>query len=389
MPNRLYLDYAATTPVDPRVLAAMLPHFSESFGNSSSIHYFGRQAENALEQARDDVAAVLNCRPDEVLFTSGGSEADNMALRGTALARREATGARHLITTPVEHSAVLSTLRHLRDHFGFDLTVLPVDATGQVTAAQVEAAIRPDTALVSVIYGANEIGTIQPIAEIGAVCRARGVALHTDAVQASSQLDVDVQRLNVDLLSLGAHKFYGPKGVGVLFMRAGTRLLPTQTGGSHERGLRAGTHNTPYIVGLAEALKITVAEREQHNARFRALRDRLIARVLAEVPDSALTGHPAERLPNHASFVFRGVDGNALLMHLDLAGIAVSSGSACKTGDPEPSEVLLALGLAPEWALGSLRVTVGRPTTEADLDRLAEVLPNAVATLRQPAVVSG
>jgi cysteine desulfurase len=311
-----------------------------------------------------------------------------MALRGAALARREATGANHLITTPVEHSAVLSTLRHLRDHFGFELTVLPVDAYGQITAAQVEAALRPDTAIVSVIYAANEIGTVQPIAEIGAVCRARGVAFHTDAVQASSQLDVDVQRLNVDLLSLGAHKFYGPKGVGVLYMRSGTHLLPTQTGGSHERGLRAGTHNTPYIVGLAEALKITVAEREQHNARFRALRDRLIARVLAEVPDSALTGHPTQRLPNHASFVFRGVDGNALLIHLDMAGIAASSGSACKTGDPEPSEVLLALGLAPEWALGSLRITVGRPTTDADVDRLADVLPRAVATVRELAVVS-
>jgi cysteine desulfurase len=382
MPSRLYLDYAATTPVDPRVLEAMLPYFSEDFGNSSSIHFFGRRAERALEQAREDVAAVLNCRPEEVLFTSGGSEADNLALRGTALARREATGSNHLITTPIEHSAVLSTLRQLRDHFGFALTVLPVDAYGRVTAAQVEQALRPDTALVSVMYAANEIGTVQPIAEIGALCRARGVALHTDAVQAASQLDVDVQRLNVDLLSLGAHKFYGPKGVGVLYLHRGTAVLPTQTGGSHERGLRAGTHNTPYIVGLAKALNITVAEREQHNARFCALRDRLIARVLVEVPESALTGHPTERLPNHASFVFRGVDGNELLMHLDLAGIAASSGSACKTGDPEPSEVLLALGLAPEWALGSLRVTLGRPTNEADVDRLAALLPEVVQRLR-------
>ncbi len=382
MPEHIYLDYAATTPVDERVLAAMLPHFSGNFGNSSSIHHYGRQAEKTLEQARRDVAAVLNCQPSEVLFTSGGSEADNLALRGAALAQREARGARHLITTPIEHSAVLSTLRQLRDHFDFELTVLPVDAAGLVSVADVERALRPDTAVVSVMYASNEIGTVQPIGAIGALCRARGVLFHTDAVQAASQLEVDVQRLNVDLLALGAHKFYGPKGVGVLYLREGVAVLPTQTGGSHERGLRAGTHNTPYIVGLAEALKLTAAEREQHNARFCALRDRLIKGVLAAVPESALTGHATQRLPNHASFVFRGVDGNELLMHLDLAGIAASSGSACKTGDPEPSEVLLALGLAPEWALGSLRVTLGRPTTEVEVDKLVAVLPAVVAKLR-------
>ena len=382
MPERIYLDYAATTPVDARVLDVMLPHFSGNFGNSSSIHHFGRQAEKALEESRQAVAQVLNCRPDEVIFTSGGSEADNLALRGAALAQREARNARHLITTPIEHSAVLSTLRQLRDHFGFELTVLPVDEYGRVSAAEVERAMRPDTALVSVMYASNEIGTIQPIAEIGALCRENSVIFHTDAVQAASQLEVDVQQLNVDLLALGAHKFYGPKGVGVLFIREGVNILPAQTGGSHERGLRAGTHNTPYIVGLAEALKITTAERVQHNARLQALRDRLITGVLAAVPESALTGHPGERLPNHASFVFRGVDGNELLMHLDLAGIAASSGSACKTGDPEPSEVLLALGLAPDWALGSLRVTLGRPTTEAEVERLLVVLPAVIEKLR-------
>ena len=383
MPEHLYLDYAATTPVDPRVLDVMLPHFSSSFGNPSSIHHFGRQAEKALEQARRDVAEVLNCQPAEVIFTSCGSEADNLALRGAALARRAATGARHLITTPVEHSAVLSTLRHLRDHFDFDLTVLPVDAYGRVRAADVERALRPDTALVSVMYAANEIGTLQPVAQIGALCREQGVLFHTDAVQAASQLAVDVQQLNVDLLALGAHKFYGPKGVGALYVREGTPLLPTQTGGSHERGLRAGTHNIPYIVGLAEAFKITAAERERHNTHYRTLRDRLIAGVLSAIPESALTGHPTERLPNHGSFVFRGVDGNELLMHLDLAGLAVSSGSACKTGDPEPSEVLLALGLDPAWALGSLRITFGRPSTEADVDQVLAVLPATVERLRE------
>ena len=382
MPGHIYLDYAATTPLDGRVLEKMLPFFSGDFGNPSSIHHFGRQAEKALEQARRDVAQALNCRPSEVIFTGCGSEADNLALRGAALEAREKRGANHLVTTPLEHSAVLATMRQLRDHFGFELTMLPVDAHGLVAPADVEAALRPDTAIVSVMYASNEIGTIEPIAEIAAVCRERGVPLHSDAVQAGSQLSIDVQTLGVDYLALGAHKFYGPKGVGVLYVREGSPLLPVQTGGSHEHGLRAGTQNVPYIVGLAEALKLTAAERERHNARFCALRDRLIEGVLAGIPNSALTGHPGQRLPNHASFVFEGVDGNELLMHLDLAGIAASSGSACKTGDPEPSEVLLALGLSREWALGSLRVTVGRQTGEADVDRLVEVLPGLVRKVR-------
>lgn len=383
MADSIYLDYAATTPVDPRVLAAMLPYFSVDFGNPSSVHQYGRRAEKALEQARHDVAAILNCDPTEIIFTGCGSEADNLALRGAALAAREQKGARHLITTPIEHSAVLATMRQLHDHFGFELTILPVDADGLVSASTVADALRPDTALVSVMCASNEIGTIQPIAEIAQACHSRGVLLHTDAVQAASQLEVDVQALGVDFLALGAHKFYGPKGVGVLFSRRGAPLLPAQTGGSHEHGLRAGTQNVPYIVGLAEALRLTAAEREEHNGRFRVLRDRLIEGVLRQVPDSALTGHRTQRLPNHASFVFPGVDGNALLMHLDLAGIAASSGSACKTGDPEPSEVLLALGLEPALALGSLRLTVGRPTTGADVDRLLAVLPAIVDKLRR------
>jgi cysteine desulfurase len=377
-----YLDFAATTPVDERVVQAMLPFFSETFGNPSSVHRWGQRAERALEQARRDVAEVLNCDPSELIFTSGGSEADNLALRGTALAVREATGANQLVTTPIEHDAVLSTMRQLRDHFGFSLTILPVDAAGRVSPADVAATLATPTAIVSVLYASNEIGTIQPLAEIAALCRESRVRLHTDAVQAASQLDVDVQRLGVDLMALGAHKFYGPKGVGVLYSRAGGSLLPTQTGGGHEHGLRAGTPNLPYIAGLAAALKITAEQRAEHNARFTRLRDRIIAGILAAIPDSALTGHPTGRLPNHASFVLRGIDGNELLMHLDLAGIAVSSGSACKTGDPEPSEVLLALGLPREWALGSLRITVGRGTTDAHVDRLLEVLPGIVDKLR-------
>jgi cysteine desulfurase len=379
MTNPIYLDHAATTPVDGRVLAAMLPYFSGDYGNPSSSHTFGRRAEKAVEQARRDVAACLNCAPGEIIFTGCGSEADNLALRGAALAAREQRGAGHLVVSAIEHDAVLATARQLRDHFGFALTELAPDGQGRLSAEAVAQALRPDTALVSVMYANNEIGTIEPIAEMAQVCHERGVLFHTDAVQAASQLDVDVQKLHVDYLALGAHKFYGPKGVGALYLRAGAPLLPTLTGGGHEHGLRAGTSNVPYIVGLAEALKITVAEREIHNARYRGLRERLIEGVLRRISDSQVSGHRTERLPNHASFIFRGVDGNELLMRLDLLGLAASSGSACKTGDPKPSSVLLALGLAPEWALGSLRLTVGRQTTDAHIDWLLEVLPEAVA----------
>ena len=388
MQRPIYLDYAATTPVDPRVLDAMLPFWQEDFGNPSSVHAYGQRAEQALEAARRSTAAVLECAPEEIIFTGGGSEADNLAVRGLALAERERRGARHLITSPIEHEAVLATAQQLRDHFGFELTELPVDAAGRVSPADVARALRPETALVAVMHANNEIGTVQPIAEIAAVCRERGVPVHTDAVQSASQLDVSVRRLGVTTLALGAHKFYGPKGVGALYVRAGTALLPTQTGGSQERGQRAGTQNVPHIVGLAEALRLTAAERAEHNAHFTALRDRLAAGVLAAVPESRLTGHPSERLPNNASFVFRGVNGNELLMHLDLAGVAASSGSACKTGDPRPSKVLLALGLAPEWALGSLRVTVGRGTRAADIEQCLTVLPGLVARLRQDTLVT-
>ncbi len=382
MSEHIYLDHAASTPVDPRVLEKMLPYFTHDYGNPSSVHHFGQQAEKAIEGARRDVAAVLNCAPREVIFTSCGSESDNLALRGAALAERERRGATHLITTPIEHAAVIQTMRQLRDHFGFALTELAVDQAGGVDPGEVARALRPDTALVSVMYANNEIGTVEPIADIAAVCRARGVPFHTDAVQAASQLDVDVNKLGVDYLALGAHKFYGPKGVGALYVRTGSPLLPTQTGGGHEHGLRAGTQNVPYIVGLGEALKLTAAERTTNNAKFRAQRERIIETVLREIPGSALTGHRTERLPNHASFVFPGVDGNELLMHLDLAGIAASSGSACKTGDPEPSEVLLALGLDRVRALGSLRVTVGRQTTDTDVTQFLGVLPGTIKKMR-------
>lgn len=381
MPDPIYMDYAATTPVDPAVLEAMRPHWSENFGNPSSVHRWGRRAEKAVEAARREIAEILNCDPTEIIFTSCGTESDNFALRGAALAMREAGRGSHLITSAIEHHAVLHTARQLADHFGFDLTVLPVDEHGCVRPADVEAAVRPDTTLISVMYANNEMGTIQPIAEIAAFARERGILFHTDAVQAASQLEVDVKKLGVDMLAIGAHKFYGPKGIGALYARRGVPLIPAQTGGGHEQGRRAGTSNVPYIVGMAAALKLTAERRETDTAHYRRLTKRLIASLTA-IPDSRLTGHPTDRLPNNASFVFKGIDGNELLMRLDLEGIAASSGSACKTGDPEPSEVLTALGYDREWALGSLRLTVGRPTTEAEIDRVIEIVPKVIAQMR-------
>jgi len=381
MTDPIYLDYAATTPVDSTVLEAMLPHFRDNFGNASSIHRWGREAEKAIETARRDAAAVLNCEPNEIIFTSGGTEADNYALRGAALALREAGRGNHLITSAIEHHAVLHTARDLAEHYNFELTILPVDDGGCVRPSDVEAAIRPDTILISVMLANNEIGAIQPLAEIAALARERNIITHTDAVQAASQLDIDVQKLGVDMLALGAHKFYGPKGVGALYARKGAPLWPIQTGGGHERNRRAGTSNVPYIVGLAEALKLTAARRESDNAHYRRLSTRLGEAIL-QIPDARLTGHPTDRLPNNSSFVFKNIDGNELLMRLDLEGIAASSGSACKTGDPEPSEVILALGCDRSWALGSLRLTVGRPTTEAEIEQVGEVVRRVIGQMR-------
>ena len=382
MVDHIYLDYAATTPVDPRVLNTMLPYFNETFGNPSSIHRYGQQAEAAVESARETVAAALNCRTDEIVFTSCGSESDNLAIRGTALAMREKTGANWILTSRAEHHAVSKTAEQLEKHYGFQVEWLETDETGMVSPETVEKAICKDTAIVSVMYANNEIGTINPVAEIAAICRAHHIPFHTDAVQAAAYLPVDVQSLVVDLMSLGAHKFYGPKGVGVLYVRKGTPMFPLQTGGWQESGLRAGTQNVPYIVGFAEALRLTAEEREQRIAHVRPLRDRIIGTVLEEIPDSRLTGHPITRLPNHSSFAFKGVDGNLLLTLLDAAGFACSSGSACKTGNPEPSEVMTAIGLSPEWGLGSLRVSLGAGTTPVHVDALLKALPELVKKAR-------
>ncbi len=336
-----------------------------------------------MENARETVAQIMNCQPKEIIFTSCGSESDNLALRGAAFAARQARNANHLLITPVEHHAVSRTAQQLAERHGFELEYIPVDQYGQVHPDELSRCLRDDTALVSVIYANNEIGTINPIAAIGELCRAREIPFHTDGVQAAAYLPVDVNQLNVDLMAIGAHKFYGPKGVGALFIRDGTPLVPTQTGGGQEYGIRAGTSNIPYIVGLAEALRLANEERQQRTSHVLPLRDLFIKHTLSQIPNAQLTGHPGQRMPNHASFVFQGVDGNALLMMLDVEGFACSSGSACKTGNPEPSEVLTALGYSNEWALGSLRVTLGKQTKPEDIDTFNRHLPDAVQRIRQ------
>lgn len=379
----VYLDYAATTPLDPRVLQVMLPYFNDRFGNPSSVHKYGQQAEAALETARTTIAEIMHCSPREIIFTSCGTESDNLALRGSALLAQKERQANHILISPVEHHAISRTAHQLSSIFGFELEYLPVDKYGRTSAEDVATRIRQETAIVSIIYANNEIGTVNPISEIGDVCRSRGVIFHTDAVQAASFLSLDVQSLNVDMVSIGAHKFYGPKGVGALFVRNGLFILPAQTGGSQEFGFRAGTQNIPYIVGMSEALKLAQAEKDARTSALKPLRDHLIGSVLEDIPDVLLTGHSEERLTNHASFVFKGVDGNALLMLLDLEGFACSSGSACKTGNPEPSEVLTSLGVTREWGLGSLRVTLGVYTTPADIEKFLSILPGAVSRLRK------
>ncbi len=377
----IYLDHSATTPVDERVIEAMAPFWATAYGNPSSIYGLGRQAAAALEDARRRIARILNCQPAEIIFTSCGTESDNLALRGVALAAA-GHGKRHIVTTPIEHHAVLHTVADLAEHFDFEVTQVPVDRHGLVEPAAVAAAIRPDTALVSVMLANNEVGTIQPIAEIGAWTRARGVPLHTDAVQAGGYLPLDVESLHVDLLALSAHKFYGPKGVGLLYVRRGVRLLPVQTGGGQERGRRSGTENVPYIVGMARALELAQAEREAEAQRLAELRRRLIAGLTDRIPDITLTGHPTQRLPGHVSLLVAGVEAEALLIALDLAGIAASSGSACATGAPTPSHVLTAMGYRPQEAMGALRLTLGRANTEAEVDFVVARLAEIVAKLR-------
>jgi cysteine desulfurase len=376
------MDYAATTPVDLRVVEAMQPYWTEYFGNSASIHGYGRDAAKGLEAARGEVAEVLDCHPSEIVFTANGTEGNNLAIRGVAQAARAAGLGNHIVTSPIEHHAVSHTVEQLCESYGFEMTVVGVDETGLVDPDDVARALRDDTALISVIYASNEVGTVQPVAQIAELARSRDIPFHTDGVQAGGKLDLDVKRLGVDLLTLSAHKFYGPKGAGALYLRRGTVLLPALTGGGHERGHRPGTVNVAGNVGLAKALQLAEADRPSETARLAVLRDRLISGVLSAIPDSRLTGHETQRLADNASFAFKGCEGEALLMALDLVGVAASTGSACSIGDPEPSYVLTAMGLSREWALGSLRLSLGRWSTKEDVDHVLAVLPDAVERTR-------
>ena len=375
----IYLDYASTTPVHPHVVDAMLPYLRQEFGNPSNLHPIGRRAADAVERARAQVARVLGSALDEVVFTSGGSESDNLALRGVALALPHR---RHLVTTTIEHSAVLGAAHDLAEHSGLDVTYVPVGADGIVDPDAVAAAIRPETCLVSVMLANNETGTVQPVADIARRARARGVPIHTDAVQAAGLLDLDVERLGVDLLSLSGHKFYGPKGVGVLYVRRGTPLAPLIHGGSQEGGRRAGTQNVAAIVGCGAAIELVARHRPATAARLTGLRDRLIDGIERSVPGAIVNGDRRRRLPGNVNVCFGDVQGEAVLLELEQDGVYGSSGSACHAGSQEPSHVLLAIGRSPELAHTAVRLTLGAPTTEAEVDRALELVPVAVERLR-------
>lgn len=374
----VYLDHAATTPVHPEVIAAMLPYFHPMYGNASSVHGFGRKGRMAIDNARETIAKALGAQHNEIYFTAGGTESDNIALMGVAAAL--ADKGRHIITSRIEHPAVLDACAHLEKQ-GYELTYLPVDAEGFVNPSDVNAAIRPDTILISIGHANNEMGVIQPIAEIGAIAKARGVYFHTDAVQSFGTLPINVDDLHVDLLSLSGHKIYGPKGIGALYVRRGTRVRPIQFGGGQERKLRPGTENVPGIVGLAKAVELAMAEREARVEHITRLRDKLIAGLIA-VPEVTLNGHPEKRLPGNVNISVKYVEGESLILSLDLRGIAVSSGSACTSGSLDPSHVLMAMGLDHLQAHGSLRLTLGRDTSEADIDYVLEVFPEVVDRLR-------
>ena len=375
----IYADHAATTAMSEAAIEAMTHCMREYYGNPSSLYRIGQQAKEVLEQAREDIASVIHAEPREIYFTSGGSEADNQAIRSAALAGKK-KGKNHIISTAFEHHAVLHTLEQLKTE-GFDVTLLDVHENGVIRPEEVEAAIRPETCLVTVMYANNEIGTIQPIREIGAVCRAHQVLFHTDAVQAVGPLSIDVQAENIDYLSASSHKFHGPKGVGFLYARKGVPLLPLINGGAQEKGKRAGTENLPGVVGMAAALKETVAERDAEAVRLTGLRDRLIA-GLKEIPHSALNGDAEKRLPGNVSFCFEGIEGESLLLLLDEKGISASSGSACTSGSLDPSHVLLAIGRVHDVAHGSLRLTLGRENTPEDVEYIISAVKDVVSYLR-------
>ncbi len=378
--QKVYLDNAATTKVRDEVVEAMLPYFTEYFGNPSSLHLFAREAGKGLDTARAQVAKALNAKPEEIIFTGGGSESDNMALRGIPEAYKKK--GKHVITSAVEHHAVLHTLEAMEKEGRVEVTYLPVDEYGMVTAEQVEKAIRPDTVLVSIMFANNEVGTIMPIEQIGETCKKHGVLFHTDAVQAVGHVPVDVEKMHIDLLSLSGHKFHGPKGVGALYVRKGVRIPALILGGAQERRKRAGTENVPGIVGMGKAIELATSELEDNAAKMKVLRDRLIFGIPARIPDVKLNGHPTERLPNNVNFSIRFIEGESILLMLDLNGIAASSGSACTSGSLDPSHVLLAMGLSHEVAHGSLRLTLSEFTIPEEIDYVLDTLPPIVEKLR-------
>ena len=373
------MDYASTTPVDPRVLKMMLPYFTKKFGNSMSIHSFGREAKKILEDSRESIANLMNATPEEIIFTSSATESNNLALKGVALANKDK--GKHIIVSKIEHHCVLESAKWLEKN-GFEVTYLAVDKYGFINLNELENAIRKDTILVSIMHANNEIGTIEPIEEIGKICKEKGVYFHTDAAQTYGKIPIDVERMNVDLLTASSHKIYGPKGAACLFVRNGVKIEPLLHGGGHEFGLRSSTVNVPAIVGFAEAAKICKKEMKKETERQIKLRNKLIKDIL-EIENSHLNGHPTIRLQNNANFWFDSIEGESLVMELDMRGIAASTGSACSTESLEPSHVLLAIGLKYHEARGSLRLSIGRWTTEKEVDYVLKVLPRCVEKLRK------
>lgn len=376
----IYFDHSATTPVRPEVVEAMLPYFNEKYGNASSIYKVARESRAAVDEARDSVAAAIGAEPRDIFFTSGGTEADNWAIKGVAYANRKK--GRHIITTSIEHHAVLHTCQYL-EREGFEVTYLPVDEKGLISPAQVEEAIREDTILISIMFANNEIGTIQPIDKIGAIAKKYDVPFHTDAVQAVGNVHIDVDKLGVDLLSMSAHKFYGPKGVGALYIRKGINIAPYFHGGAQEAGRRASTENVPGIVGMGKAIEMATSNIDSYNKKLLKLREMTIDGVLNNIPYARLNGDREKRLPGNVNFSFEFIEGESLLLLLDMAGIGASSGSACTSGSLDPSHVLLAIGLPHEIAHGSLRLTFGKDNTEEEVEYLLEVLPDIVKRLRE------
>ena len=379
MDKRIYFDHAATTPVDPRVLEKMLPYFTQKFGNPNSQHAFGRETVCAVDDARDEIAACIGAKPSEIYFTSGGTEADNWALRGAAYSL--ANKGKHLIVSAVEHPAMIATAKELAKK-GFEVTFAEVDEYGAADLEKLEKAIRPDTVFVGVMTANNEVGTIQPVKEIAALCKAKGIVFFTDAVQAAGAIPLNVKEIGADMLSFSAHKFYGPKGIGVLYIRSGLKIEKLVSGGHQERSMRGGTTNVPAVVGMAEALRIATQNLDENAAYVSAIRDRFIHRVLREIPYVKLNGHPEKRLPANANFSFRYIEGESLLFSLDLKNIAVSSGSACSSGSLEPSHVLLAMGLPEGLAHGSVRFSFGKDNTPEEADYAADALKEIVVKLR-------